>query len=798
MEAYCVKCKTKRDITEPQAVFTASGTPATKGKCPVCGTTLFRMGETEAHAGLPRPEKVARKPRAKKANGKRNGNGEVQRSGKLVIVESPAKAKTVGRFLGKGYTVRASVGHIRDLLKSTLSVDVENNFAPKYRVPNEKKQVVKELKAEAARAEDIYLATDPDREGEAISWHLLEAAEIDPARAHRVVFHEITKPAIEAAFAHPRDISMDLVNAQQARRILDRLVGYSLSPLLWAKVRGRLSAGRVQSVAVRLIVDREREIESFVPKEYWSIDAELIKEATNGTNPPKPFRARLVKVGENEVGTGEACLLKTEEQVTALVADLEQARYTVAKVKTGERRRNPAPPFTTSTLQQEASKRLGFTAKRTMAAAQQLYEGIELNGNQAVGLITYMRTDSPHVSEIAQKEAREFITGRYGVDYRPPEPPQYKTRTKGAQEAHEAIRPTLAEREPKSIAEYLTKDQLKLYTLIWQRFVASQMTAALYDTVSVDIAAGRDGPPARLYLFRVAGSTLKFPGFLVVYEEARDEDVTPDEEAEAKNIPLLSVDDVLTLVRLLPEQHFTQPPPRYTEASLVKALEEFGIGRPSTYAPTISTIQQRGYVVREEKRLLPTETGLIVNDLLVSHFPEVVDTGFTARMEDELDDVADGQIEWVSVLREFWEPFSRDLKAAEAEMPEVNSEPEYVGRDCPQSGHPLIIRYSRYGKFIGCSGFPACRYVEPWLEKLGVKCPKDGGELVERKTRKGRVFYGCANYPTCDFTSWKKPLPTPCPNCGGLLVVANKNFAQCTQCEHQYELTSLPTPAAVE
>jgi DNA topoisomerase-1 len=786
MEAYCVKCKTKREISEPQAVYTAAGTAATKGKCPVCGTTLFRMGKTEAHAHLPAPDaaRVVRKPR--------NGNGaEVKRSGKLVIVESPAKAKTVGRFLGKGYTVRASVGHIRDLLKSTLSVDVENDFTPKYRVPNEKKQVVKELKAEAARAEDIYLATDPDREGEAISWHLLEAAEIDHHRAHRVVFHEITRPAIEEAFAHPRDISMDLVNAQQARRILDRLVGYSLSPLLWAKVRGRLSAGRVQSVAVRLIVDREREIENFAPKEYWSIEAELVKANPNG-NAAKPFRAKLVKVGENEVGTGEECLLKTEAQVQELVADLEKARYTVAKVKLGERRRNPPPPFTTSTLQQEAAKRLGFTAKRTMATAQQLYEGIDIGNGGAVGLITYMRTDSTNVAESAQKEAREFVSARYGGEYLPPEPPQYKTRSKGAQEAHEAIRPTLVEREPKAMAAFLTKEQLKLYTLIWQRFLASQMTAALYDTISVDINA----QTAQAYLFRVAGSTLKFPGFLVVYEETRDEDAAPEDESDFKNLPMLSVDDVLNLIRLLPEQHFTQPPPRYTEASLVKALEEYGIGRPSTYAPTLSTIQQRGYVAREEKRLIPTEIGFTVNDLLVGHFPEVVDVNFTATMEEELDDIADGTREWVSVLRDFWEPFSRDLKIAEAEMPEVNTEPERVGRDCPQSGHPLIIRYSRYGKFIGCSGFPACRYVEPWLEKIGVKCPKCGGELVERKTRKGRTFYGCANYPTCDFTSWKRPLPQPCPDCGGLLVAANKNHAQCTQCEHQFELTALmPAPA---
>ncbi len=803
MKAYCVKCKTKREMTEPQAVFTVSGTPATQGQCPVCGTKLYRMGETEAHAGLPRPAKEPRKqPRKAKAGKSKNGDGgSVKRSGNLVIVESPAKAKTVGRFLGRGYTVRASVGHIRDLLRSTLSVDVEKDFEPKYRVPNEKRQLVKELRAEAAKAEHIYLATDPDREGEAIAWHLLEAAEIDPARAQRVVFHEITRPAIEEAFGHPRHIAMDLVNAQQARRILDRLVGYSLSPLLWAKVRGRLSAGRVQSVAVRLIVDREREIEAFVPKEYWSIDAELAKNVENGQTPPQNFRARLVKAGSDDVGAGEECLLKNEEQVTGLVADLETARYRVAKVKLGERKRNPAPPFTTSTLQQEASKRLGFTAKRTMATAQQLYEGIEIGGGQAVGLITYMRTDSTNVAEVAQQEARDFVTARFGPDYVPPQPPQYKTRSKGAQEAHEAIRPTQVGREPKALTEYLTKDQLKLYTLIWQRFVASQMAAAIYDTVSVDIAAvSRDDPPGRLYLFRVAGSTLKFAGWLAVYEADRDEDATPEDEPDAKYVPLLTVDEVLNLIRLWPEQHFTQPPPRYTEASLVKALEEYGIGRPSTYAPTISTIQQRGYVVRDasRKRLLPTEIGFTVNDLLVGHFPEIVDVNFTANMEEELDQIADGEREWVGVLREFWEPFSAQVKAAEAEMPQVKTGPEPVGRDCPESGHPLIIRWGRFGKFIGCSNFPECRYTEPWLEKIGVKCPKDGGEIVQRKTRKGRVFFGCANYPACDFTSWKRPLPQPCPRCGGLLVVANKNHAQCTVCGTVTEQAALQPQEAAD
>jgi DNA topoisomerase-1 len=780
MEAYCVKCKSKREMAEAQAVFTAGGTPATRGKCPVCGTALYRMGKTEAHAGLAAPAVQPRERKPKSAPSARGGN--------LVIVESPAKAKTVGRFLGKGYTVRASVGHVRDLLKSTLSVDVEHDFAPKYRVPNEKRGVVKALKAEAAQAEAVYLATDPDREGEAIAWHLLEAAEIEPARARRVAFHEITRPAIEEAFAQCRDISMDLVNAQQTRRILDRLVGYSLSPLLWAKVRGRLSAGRVQSVAVRLIVDREREIGAFVPQEYWSIAAEL--------TPPggaQSFCARLIKIGAADVGNGDTCLLKTEAQVRPLLDDLAQAHFAVAKVKPGERRRNPAPPFTTSTLQQEAYKRLGFTARRTMAIAQQLYEGVEIGNGGPTGLITYMRTDSTNVAEVAQHEAREFVAQRYGAEYLPPEPPQYKTRTKGAQEAHEAIRPTLVSKEPKALASYLTKDQLKLYTLIWQRFVASQMAAAIFDTVTVDVSAQGAHDT---YLFRISGATLRFSGFLAVYEEARDEDAAPDEEAEAPSLPLLAVDDPLSLVRLLPEQHFTQPPPRFTEASLVKALEEYGIGRPSTYAPILSTIQARGYVAREDKRLAPTEIGFVVNDLLVSHFPEIVDLNFTANMEAELDQIADGERQWVPVLREFWEPFAQQLKAAEAEMPQVNAGPEPVGRACPTCGQPLVIRWGRYGKFIGCSTFPSCRYVEPWLEKIGVKCPKDGGEIAERKTRKGRVFYGCSNYPQCDFTSWKRPLPEPCPNCGGLLTATNKNHAQCLVCGEIFSQDALQPASA--
>jgi DNA topoisomerase-1 len=786
MEAYCFKCKTKREIQNPVAEFNAQGSPVTTGVCSVCGTKMYRMGNTDAHAGLERPvvEKKARAPKTAK------------RSGKLVIVESPAKAKTVQRFLGKGYQVQASVGHIRDLLKSTLSVDVENNFTPKYRVPNEKKAVVKELKAKAATAEEVFLATDPDREGEAISWHLLEAAAIEPQLAKRVVFHEITKPAIEEAFSHPREIDMQLVNAQQTRRILDRLVGYSLSPLLWAKVRGRLSAGRVQSVAVRLIVDREREIDAFVPQEYWSIEAELTK---HGDHVKKHhFFARLIKVGAAEVGLEKEIPLATEADVKPYLVDLEGAAWSVLKVKKGERRRNAPPPFTTSTLQQEASRKLGFTAKRTMSIAQQLYEGIDLNGEGTVGLITYMRTDSTNVSEIAQKEAREYVTGKYGADYLPDEPPQYKTKTKGAQEAHEAVRPTSVMREPKAIEQFLSKEQLKLYQLVWQRFVASQMSAAVYDTVSVDIEATH----TNVYLFRAAGSVIKFLGFLAVYEEAKEEDapVADPAEGEGRRLPPLDDGDLLDLIRLVPEQHFTQPPPRYTEATLVKALEEYGIGRPSTYAPTIATIQARGYVMREEKRLSPTETGILVNDLLVDHFPEIVDVGFTARMEEELDEIADGERDWVPVLQEFYEPFAKQVKAAEADMPQVNTGPEYVGRDCPNCGRPLVYRYSRFGKFIGCSGFSSkenqCRFNEPILVKIDVACPKDGGDLIERKTRKGRVFYGCANYPNCDWTSWKKPIKQPCPNCNGLLVIANKTTATCTVCETSVPLeTVLPEPA---
>ncbi len=756
MEAYCMKCKTKREIVDPQALFNAAGAPVTRGTCGVCGTTLYRIGKTPAHEGMVKPEKVDK------------------RSGKLVIVESPAKAKTVGRFLGKGYTVRASVGHVRDLLRSQLSVDVENDFTPKYRVPNEKKAVVKELKQLAKEHSEIYLATDPDREGEAISWHLLEAAAIDPKLARRVVFHEITEGAINEAFSHPRKINMDLVNAQQARRVLDRLVGYSISPILWEKVRSRLSAGRVQSVAMRLIVEREREIDAFVPVEYWSIGAELRPEGQKQT-----FITKLAKIDDKDPELGK------EEVVQPILVDMEKAPYSVTRVKRGERRRKPSAPFITSTLQQEASRKLGFTAKRTMGLAQGLYEGQDVGEGGTTGLITYMRTDSTNIAEVALDELRKYIAGRYGNDFLPEKPVEYKAKAKGAQEAHEAIRPTSALRDPDKVKPFLDPAMFKLYQLIWQRFVASQMEAAVYDTLSVDVTGkGTEHE----YTLRAAGSAVKFPGYLIVYEEAKNED-TKSEEDEEMNVRIpasIAEGQKQNLVRLIPEQHFTQPPPRYSEASLVQTLEEYGIGRPSTYAPTISTIQARGYVERVDRRLIPTDTGILVHDIMMKYFPGIIDLNFTVRMEEDLDKIAEGQADWVKVMDEFYKPFAVTVSKAQAEMPVVKTGPEPIGRACPECGKELVIRYGRYGKFISCSGFPECRHTEAWLEKIGVTCPKDGGDVVSRKTRKGRIFFGCANYPACDFTSWKRPIAQPCPKCGGMLVVANKRELQCMACEETF------------
>lgn len=818
LTGYCFKCKEKREVVDPKAEWAANGAPGTRGSCPVCSGTIYKTGRTAAHDGLPKPEvtvkaakktakagtkkpvkKTAKKATTKTAATKTAATKTAQAKsstsspekggrqvGKLVVVESPAKAKTIGRYLGRGYTVKSSVGHVRDLLKSRLSVDVENDFQPEYRVSNDKRQIVKELKEAAAKAKEIYLATDPDREGEAIAWHVLEAAEMDPARTKRVVFHEITKPAIEAAFAHPRDIDMDRVDAQQARRILDRLVGYKLSPLLWRKVRGRLSAGRVQSVAVRQVVEREREIQQFTSEEYWTLAAELLQQQQNGAKDAS-FRAKLHKLN------GEDPLLPTETAVAPHLVALERADWSVGEVRLGKRTRRPSAPFTTSTLQQEASRRLNFGASKTMQVAQRLYEGVDLGQDGSTGLITYMRTDSVTVSKEAQAEARAYIQDVFGAQYVPAEPPVYKTRAKAAQEAHEAVRPTAVARTPKAVKPYLKRDEFRLYTLIWERFVSSQMSPALYDTVSADIWAG-DGqiaPEKRPYLFRATGSTLRFAGFLALYEESKSEDAQ-DENGD-DNIPAdLTPGERLNLLRLLPQQHFTQPPPRYTEATLVRDLEEHGIGRPSTYAAILSTIEQRGYVERQEKRLYPTETGLLVNDLLVQHFSEIVSVDFTARLEDELDAIAEGK-PWTPVIAEFYTSFARDLAVADQAIPKIDlkAEPDFVGRECPLCGKALVYRQGRYGRFIGCSDFPTCRHTEQILDKLGVACPDDGGDLVVKRTKRGRVFYGCANYPACEWTSWKKPIAQPCQKCGGLLVEINKSTAECTKCGERQHVVPL-------
>lgn len=764
-QAYCVKCREKRDMLNPVPVYTKTGTPGTKGECPVCGTSLFRMGATPAHDSIPKPEVVA-KPK-KQASKKKNKKGtktatksaaskskgsSKKRSGKLVIVESPAKARTVSNFLGKGFKVKASKGHVRDLLVTQLAVDVENDFEPKYRVPNDKRDTIKDLKRDVDTAEEIFLATDPDREGEAIAWHLIAATDMDPSRIKRVVFHEITDSAVEHAFADPREIDMNLVNAQQARRILDRLVGYNITELLWDRVRNRLSAGRVQSIALRMVVDREREIEAFVPEEYWTVEAELEKQPNNGDR-NRSFVAKLVKINNEDTN------FTRESDVLPHLDILERSQYIISDVKRGTRQRKPSAPFTTSTLQQEASRRYGFNARRTMRNAQQLYEGIDIGIGGEVGLITYMRTDSTNVSEQAQKEARSYIEDRFGKDYRPAKATQYKTKTKGAQEAHEAIRPTSVLRDPETIKEHLARDQYKLYKLIWERFVSSQMSNAIYNTLRIEIEAGltkTDKP----YLFRVSGSTIKFLGFLALYEETHDEDVAVDED-EGRILPDLIANELLNLIRLLPEQHFTQPPPRYTEASLVRTLEEYGIGRPSTYAPTVAVIQDREYVEKDNKRLQPTDTGKIVNDLLVKFFPDVMDFQFTARMEDQLDEVAEGDLEWRPMLHDFYSPFEIHLDNARDNMPKMRQE-EHVGRTCPTCGTgDLVIKYGRWGKFIGCSNYPECKHTEQFLETTGITCPQCAqGELVVRKTRRGRTFYGCSRYPECDYSAWKLPEKT--------------------------------------
>ena len=754
-----MKCKEKRKIKDPIATFNSRSAPVTIGVCSICGTKLYRTGNTPAHEGLVKPEI------------------KIERKGKLVIVESPAKARTVGNFLGKGYTVKASVGHVRDLLRSTLSVDVDNHFEPKYRVPNEKKEVVKDLKVEVKKAEEIFLATDPDREGEAIAWHLKEAISIPEDRMKRVVFHEITKPAIAEAFAHTRQIEMDLVNAQQARRILDRLVGYSLSPLLWEKVRNRLTAGRVQSVALRLVVEREREIQAFIRQEFWTIDAELCPEGNKDS-----YICRLIKIDDAELQ------LPIQDATNGLISDLEESSYFISRIKRSERRRKAFAPFITSTLQQQASRQIGYTAKRAMMIAQQLYEGMDIGEGGTTGLISYMRTDSTNVSNLAIEEVRKYILDTYGAGFLPAEAAKHKTRAAVAQEAHEAIRPTSVNRTPETLQQFLSREQYKLYQLIWKRFVASQMEGAVYDTMTVEVSANGQ----HQYLLRASGSHLKFPGFLILYEEAREEDSLEEKGEKDIKFPRdLAEGQKQELIKLLPEQHFTQPPPKFTEASLVQLLEEYGIGRPSTYAPILSTIQTRGYVIREGKKLIPTETGFLVNDLMVEYFPDVLGVHFTAGMEADLDQIASGMRNWTDVVQTFWDDFKPKLDHAKMEMPETKAEPEKIDKPCPTCGHDLIIRWGRYGKFISCSNFPACRYTEAFLEKIGVMCPEDGGEIVLRKTRRGRIFYGCANYPECSFTSWNKPIKTICPTCGGLMVIKNKNEAQCIKCQETFLLEKM-------
>ena len=792
MEAYCLKCKEKREIANPKAGFNARGAAVTTGNCAVCGTKMYRIGTTPDHEGLEKPVLVKGETKTKskkasapkkttlkkslKASTNKSAFRSTRASGKpLVIVESPAKARTIGRFLGKSYDVVASVGHVRDLLKSQLSVDVDNGFEPKYRVPNEKKEVVRRIKSLADGTKKVFLATDPDREGEAIAWHLMESAEIDPAKTERVVFHEITKNAIAEAFEKTRDLDMDLVDAQQARRILDRLVGYSVSPILWAKVKGKLSAGRVQSVALRLVVEREREIDAFVPVEYWSIHALF-----NPHGSDKQYRAKLVKVNDKNLDMS----LENEVQAMETVDLLQKASYKIGEINVSTRLVRPGAPFITSTLQQEASRRLGFLTKRTMSIAQQLYEGLDLGNGEETGLITYMRTDSVHVSGESVKEARVYVRERFGESYLPERQPQYRTRAASAQEAHEAIRPTSVNRTPESLKKHLTRDQYALYRLIWQRFVASQMNPAKLEITTVEVEGLAD---KNVYLFRATGNREVFAGFRAVYRYEKADDENGEEELVDLPVEVLEIGQKQNLVELDPSQHFTQPPPRYSEATLIQALEENQIGRPSTYSPIISTIQTRGYVSRENKRLYPTEIGYLVNDLVVEYFPGVVDLGFTSLMEDELDKIAAGKQAWADVISEFYTPFSRELENAKKHMPKTQIEPEKVGRTCPEDGGELVFRNGKFGKFISCNNFPKCRYTEPWLEKIGVTCPTCGiGEVIEKRSKKGRKFFGCSRYPDCDFTSWDKPTGKACPNCGGVLVEKANKAIVCTNCHKRY------------
>ncbi|MGE6525760.1 type I DNA topoisomerase [Bacillus safensis] len=684
----------------------------------------------------------------------------------LVIVESPAKAKTIERYLGKKYKVKASMGHVRDLPKSQLGVDTEHDFEPRYITIRGKGPVLKELKTAAKKAKKVFLAADPDREGEAIAWHLAHSLDLDLSSDCRVVFNEITKDAIKDSFKHPRMIDMDLVDAQQARRILDRLVGYKISPILWKKVKKGLSAGRVQSVALRLIIDRENEINEFKPEEYWTIDGTFLKGKES-------FEASFFGLN------GKKHPLKTKEDVKEILSKLKGNKFSVEKVTKKERKRNPAVPFTTSTLQQEAARKLNFRAKKTMMIAQQLYEGIDLGKEGTVGLITYMRTDSTRISNTAIEEVSAFIDQTYGKNFLNTTKRTAK-KNENAQDAHEAIRPTSTLRKPADVKHVLSRDQLRLYKLIWERFVASQMAPAVLDTMSVDL--DHNG-----LTFRANGSKVKFPGFMKVYVEGKDDQL----EEKDKMLPDLKEGDTVLSKDIEPEQHFTQPPPRYTEARLVKTLEELGIGRPSTYAPTLDTIQKRGYVALDNKRFTPTELGEIVLNLIIEFFPEIINVEFTAKMEKELDSVEEGTIEWVRIIDSFYQDFAKRVEKAEAEMQEVEIEPEYAGVDCEECGHPMVYKMGRYGKFMACSNFPDCRNTKPIVKDIGVKCPScHAGNIVERKSKKRRIFYGCDRFPECEFVSWDKPIERKCPKCENMLVEKKLKKGvqvQCVNCDYKEE-----------
>lgn len=687
----------------------------------------------------------------------------------LVIVESPAKAKTIERYLGKKYIVKASIGHVRDLPRSQMGIDTENNYEPKYITIRGKGPVLQELKTAAKKVKKIYLAADPDREGEAIAWHLATALNVDINSDCRVVFNEITKEAILESFKNPRPINMDLVDAQQARRILDRLVGYNISPILWKKVKKGLSAGRVQSVSLRLIIDRENEIKNFVPEEYWSIDANFEKSS-------KQFDAFYYGNGKEKIK------LTSEAEVNEVLKAIKGTDFEVKNVVKKERKRNAAPAFTTSSLQQEAARKLNFRAKKTMMLAQQLYEGIELSKKEgAVGLITYMRTDSTRISDTAKTEAMAYIETKYGKDFIAGEQKQVKAKA-NAQDAHEAIRPTSAMRTPDELKAILSRDQLRLYRLIWERFIASQMASAVLDTVTVDLQNND-------VLFRANGSQVKFAGFMKLYIEGTDDQT----EETNKLLPEMEVGDKVKSLEIEPKQHFTQPPPRYSEARLVKTLEELGIGRPSTYAPTLDTIQKRGYVQLDAKRFVPTELGEIVHQATLEFFPEIINIEFTAQMEQNLDEVEEGITQWVNVIDEFYKDFEPRVKHADEVMEKIEIKDEPAGEDCEKCGNPMVFKLGRYGKFMACSNFPDCRNTKAIVKPIDVKCPKcEPGEIVERKSKTKRIFYGCNQYPECDFVSWDKPISRPCPKCSALLVEKKLKKGvqiQCTNSECDYEET---------